>query len=100
MELFIKHRRPLQDFSSGKWVNRDLSFVFYVIKDNKRTSVQPREETRGYILNLTIENPNVPGKYNQTEDCLLYVLDMDKNNLVIEDTKIENLILISFIKVP
>ena len=88
MELFIKHKRPLQDFSSGKWLNREFPFMFYIILENKRVSVDPKgEKERQYILNLTIENVSSLGKYIEKEDCLLYKLNMEEHNFEVQEVK-------------
>jgi hypothetical protein len=96
MELLVRQKRPLQDFSSGKWVNKQFPIIFYTIKDNKRLVItHMSEDVRSYVLTLTINNNSCIGKYNTHEDSLLFNLNMEDNNLRIKDnTRIEGLVLL------
>lgn len=94
--LIIQAKRPLQHWYPGRWTTDAPKVFYYVLIDGHRKEPTFKEsKISDYIRNITVDDANVIGRYDEKLDSIIYTVDLNQHGLTIRKIEsIENMYLI------
>jgi hypothetical protein len=95
--LIVQAKRPLQHWYPGRWVTDAPKVFYYLLIDGKRKEPTFKDnKIAEYIRNITVDDPNKIGRYDERLDSIIYTINLSEHGLVVRTVEsIDNMFLIS-----
>lgn len=94
--LIVQAKRPLQHWYPGRWVTDAPKVFYYILIEGKRKEPTfKNDKIANYIRSITVDDPNVIGRYDERLDSIVYTVNLSEHGLVVRSIEsIENMFLI------